>query len=469
MAKAPISAGVRLVATLSIACAAPGAFAQTPTETSSAAPSTLEPTATASAAATPADPEAAARARGLVRDVRPEGEDDIQPLHLALRLPSHIIELAFTPLLPVAIAIERYHLLSRLLDLITNDEKTIAVVPIFDPFNGSGMGFGGSFVYNEPLGSADRLVVLGLIRTNRDRNLSVNFSRRIPSLSGRTISLGASYSADHDTRYFGIGGERTADDQRIIRTDAVDARVGTTLLDPARLPEYDASIELAYRRRRLGVGSGDRAPILVENDSIPLPPGFGRVLDYPELTLEASYDSRDSLGRTTKGSVGRLRLVGTRDVNDGNTSAIRATATFATFLPILPLYRTLFLSVGMEAAIPFIPGDQVPLHQLVNLGGSTTLRGYVDDRYIDRLGWWATAEYRFRFYEYAGSSMQLSAAMFADFGKVGNEPIDLVTGDFPWSVGFNLRAEQNLVLLGRVQVGFSPDGFRFSVGFGEVL
>ncbi|MCA9548417.1 MAG: BamA/TamA family outer membrane protein [Myxococcales bacterium] len=417
-----------------------------------------EPTATSSAAED-----------GLVRRERPEEGPGLEVGRLALRFPGALIELAFTPLLPVAVAMDKYHLLDRVIDLLTNDDKTIAFVPVVDPFNSSGLGLGGSLIYNEPLGSADRLVLLGLMRTNRDRNFSIHLSRRVPTFSGRTLSLGASYSADHDTRYFGIGQERTKDDQRIIRTDAVNASFSFTLLNPARLPEYDAEVEVAYRRRRLGLGTGTRAPVLVENDNIPLPAGFGQVLDYPELTLSLLYDSRDSLGRTTRGMVGRLQVVATRDMNDGNTSAIRTSGSFAVFIPVLPLYRTVFLSVGVAAAIPFIPGDRVPLHQLVNLGGTNTLRGYVADRYLDRLGWWATAEYRFKFYEYEASSMQLSAAAFVDTGKVGAEPVDLVKGTLPWSVGVNIRAEQNLVLLGRLQVAFSPDGFRFSVGLGEVL
>jgi len=428
---------------------------------------TLTATVTSSSAA--ADPLKAAESRGLVRQERPGQPAELEGLDLALELPAHLIELVFVPLIPVAIAIERYRLLSRFIDLITNDAKTLAVVPVIDPFNSSGLGFGGTVIYNEPLGSADRLVLFGMIRTNRDRNLSISFSRRIPSLSGRTLSLGASYGADHDTRYYGIGNDRTRSDERIMRTDSVNARIGATLLNPARLPEYDASVEIAYRRRRLGVGSGDLAPILVENDDIPLPPGFGRVLDYPELRLEGVYDSRDSLGRTTRGSVARLQLVATRDTNNGKTSAIRTTAAFATFIPVLPLFRTILLTAAVEASIPMLPGDRVPLHQLVNLGGTNRLRGYVSNRFLDRIGWWATAEYRFRFYEYAASSMQMSAALFVDAGKVGKEPIDLVKGPLPWSVGINLRAEQNLVLLGRVQFAVSPDGFRFSIGFGELL
>ena len=104
-----------------------------------------EPTATSSAAED-----------GLVRRERPEEGPGLEVGRLALRFPGALIELAFTPLLPVAVAMDKYHLLDRVIDLLTNDDKTIAFVPVVDPFNSSGLGLGGSLIYNEPLGSADR-------------------------------------------------------------------------------------------------------------------------------------------------------------------------------------------------------------------------------------------------------------------------------------------------------------------------
>lgn len=386
---------------------------------------------------------------------------------LLLRIPQHLLELSFVPLMPVATVFERYHLIPRTLDLLTNEEKTVGVFPVIDPFNASGVGVGASLIYNDPLGSADRLVLFGLLRENRDRQVSLSFGRRIPELSGRVLSLSAGYQADHDTRFFGVGGRQAREDQRLLRRDHVDASLGFTLLGAEVLPEYQVELRAAYRRRRLASGSGDRAPSLVPGDILALPPGFDQTLDYPELTLRFSYDSRDSLGRTSRGLMGDLETVATHDINGGGTGGLTFTSRFAAFIPVLPLHRVLFLSAGLSAALPF--AEELPLHQLVRLGGSRTLRGYVSDRFLDRLGWWATAEYRYEFFQYADSGIGLSAALFADAGKVGRNPENLVDGPIPWSVGLGLRLEQTLILIGRAQVAYSPEGFRFSVGFGELL
>lgn len=408
-------------------------------------------------------------ADALTTKVRPEIDPGIDWPTLILRLPQDLLELAFTPLMPVVVAFERFHLVDRIFSLLTNEEKTLAFIPVVDPFNASGIGVGGTVLYNDPLGSDDRLVLLGVVRENRDRIISLSFGRRLPSLSGRAFSMSGAYEADHDRRFYGTGPGTVESDERLVRVDGVDASVSFQLLAPARVPEYSADVEVAYRRRRIGVGSGDRAPSLAPNDVVEVPAGFGRTLDYPELTLETTFDSRDSFGRTTRGMVARLSSTFTHDVSGGSTGGVRIQGDFSTFIPLLPLYRVLFFTVGAAGTIPVGEDTSVPLHQLVALGGSSRLRGYPSDRFLGRMGWWATAEWRYRFYEYEDSSIGMSAVFFGDVGQVADDFDDLGELDLPWSVGFSLRAEQNLFLLGRAQIAYSPRGFRFSVGVGEVF
>lgn len=405
----------------------------------------------------------------LTTEVRPETDPGLDLPVLVLRLPQHLMELAFVPLMPVATIFEKYDVVGHLFDLFTNDDKTIGIFPIIVPFNASGVGLGAAFLYNDPLGSADRFVLTTLIRENRDRTISFSFSRRFPSFGGRTVSLSANYDADHDQRYFGIGPKTRRDQERLMRVDEVGANLGVTVFAPRQYPEYTASLRLGYLRRRLAVGTGDRAPSVAPNDVVAVPAGFGRTLDYPALTLESVYDSRDSFGRTTKGFVGRLASIVSHDVNGAASGGVRVEGTVAGYIPLLPLYRTFFVSLSAAGTIPLNGGDDPPLHMLVDLGGSDRLRGLVNDRFLGRLGWWATAEWRYRFYEYAASTMGLSAVLFADVGQVGDEPEELWSTPLPWSVGFSLRAEQNLILLGRMQVAYSNEGFRFSVGAGEVF
>lgn len=402
----------------------------------------------------------------LTSDVRAEGEPAFDPLRLLLDLPQAFIELAFVPIMPIAVAFDRWHLAERLFDLLTNDEQTLAVVPVIDPFNSSGLGLGLTVVHNDPLGSQDRTVLVGLVRTNRDRSVSLSFRRRLPFLSGRVFGFGASYSVDRDTRYFGLGGEQDEASQRRLRTDAVNAATG---IDLFRFLDFDVDMELAYRRRELSNGTFPGELGVADDDLLTPPPGFGAALDYPELTFRLNYDTRDSISRTTTGWIAQIETSATKDVNGGDTSGFRTTATVGTFFELLPLYRVLVLTVGASAAVPLDGDDDVPLHHMINLGGSNRLRGYVSDRFIDRLGWWATAEYRYYFFEYAATGYGLSATLFADAGRVGRNPSDLIEGPIAWSVGFGMRAEANLLLLGRFQVAISPDGLRFSVGVGEVF
>ena len=411
---------------------------------------------------------AAERARWS-RAVAPEPEPELDLGRLMLRLPAHFIELAFAPLLPVAAVFERYHVVDRFFDLVTNDARTRALVPVIEPFSSSGLGFGAVLLYNDPLGSPDRLSIVGLVRTNRDRSISLSLSRRLPSLSGREISVSAGYNVDHDSRFYGVGPDTADTDERLVRRDAVDAQVELTLLNPSELPEWEAAAAVAYRRRRLSTGNGPQAPGLTRTDLVRPPPGFGRSLDFPELRIRTTYDSRDSEGRTTRGFFADLQLAFTADTNGEELSGTRLTGRLGAFIPVLPLFRVLFLTVGAAGSARVFGGSNLPLHFHTSLGGSNILRGYQRDRFVDRLAWWATAEYRFRFYEYAASSMQISAALFADTGRVGGKVSELVEGPLPYSVGLGLRFEQNLLLLGRLQVAYSPEGLRITVGIGDLL
>lgn len=409
----------------------------------------------------------------LTTDVKKEGEASLDIPRLLLNIPQAFVELVLSPLKPIALAFERYHLLPRLIDLITNDAKTLAIIPVIDPFNNSGLGFGAVLLHNDPFGSQDRIIVSGNVRLNGDRQISMSVAQRLPALSGRVFRFSAAYEADQDTRYFGLGGESQSEDVRRLRTDRIAVSTGIDILQG----DWDMRVSVAYRRRKLSTGKSPQDPVLVLSDStLPtnfLPPDFDQVfdrfLDYPEATFSFGYDSRDALGRTTRGFQANIEVSVSHDLNGANTGGISTAAAIGAFIPILPRNRTLYLALGAEAAVPFMVGDEVPLHQLVRFGGSSTLRGYVGDRFLDRLGWWGTAEYRYRFYEYGGTGQTLSAVLFTDVGKVGRNPIDLVKGPIAYSVGLGLRAEHNLFLAGRVQFAVSPDGFRFSIGFGEVL
>ena len=411
---------------------------------------------------TPADP--------LFRAVRPPDPVRLEPLRLLGRLPGELLELTFVPLIPLVQAVERYRIAERIIDVITNDELTFAAAPIIEPFNTSGLGLGAVVLQNEPLGSPDLLVAIGLVRLNGDRQLSVSLGRRLPGLSGRVVQVAGAYSVDRDIGWFGLGPDSELSDQRLLRRDDLRVTAGLSELFP-NVINIDASFGFGYRRRGLSTGTGDQAPPLRRDGDVSVPPGFDRDADYLEGEAFLRFDTRDGLGRTTRGLVWSLSANGSHEVAVGSggapTGGVLGTSQFTLFLPVLPRNRVVVLSAGVSAALPLFDGDEVPLHQLVNLGGANTLRGYQPDRFIDRFGWWSSAEYRFLLSDYGGSLLGLSGAVFVDVGRVSRRFEDLVPGNLPWSVGLGLRFETDVLLLGRVQVALSPDGVRFSVGVGE--
>jgi hypothetical protein len=406
----------------------------------------------------------------LFRVVRPPRPVDLEPGRLLLSLPGSILELGFVPVIPVLIALERYRIVDRVISLVTNDELTFAAAPIVEPFNVSGLGIGAVAAYNDPLGSPDRIILLGLGRLNGDRQLNFTVGRRVPPLSGRVINFSANYEVDRDIGWFGLGSDSTIEDQRLMRRDEILVQIGMSEGFPSVI-NLDAGFDLGYRRRGLFTGDGPQAPPLRPEGEVELPPGFGRALDYLEASLRFRFDTRDGLARTTRGVVVELRGDGSREIlgeaDRPGTGGVRGTAQLAWFIPVLPRNRVLLLSGGVSAAYPFSSGGEVALHQLVNLGGADTLRGYQPDRFLDRLGWWGSAEYRFLLSNYGGSLVGFSGAVFADVGKVGSGVEDLVSGNLPWSFGLAILAETDIFLLGRVQMGISPDGVNFSVGVGE--
>jgi outer membrane protein assembly factor BamA len=253
--------------------------------------------------------------------------------------------------------------------------------------------------------------------------------------------------------------------RRLLRIDAIDVDLDAQLLDPAT-SDLRLYLGAAFRRRETRTGVGAE-PGLVRDGALAIPGGFEEELHYPVGRLRLELDTRDSRGRTTRGVVASLEGAFTADVEDAGTSVFRGSARVALFAPVLPLHRVLFLSLGASAAVP-LRGDEVPLHELVHLGGGGSLRGYDSDRFAGAVGWWGSAEYRYKVFQEADTGHGLSGALFLDVGATARSLEAVLLAPVRWSAGFALRVETNLFLLGRLQLGFSPEGVQVTLAVGEL-
>lgn len=383
-----------------------------------------------------------------------------------LRLPEHATRVALTPLALALGAAERAALDRRIYDLLTNEDRTAILFPVVRLGSTDGLGVGATWRHEDLLGGAEELRLSALGFLDGDWRASAGFRTHLAPLAGRWLGVQVRGEDESDQRYFGIGGETDEEDERVLDVRAVDAVVAFDVL-PRRVARVDLVIHAGYHRRRLGPGEHPDLPPVgaVPGDDVTPPPGFRRTLDYPAGGLLVRYDSRDARGRTTRGVLHRTGVVVTRAVG-ADLGAVRATSDTALYLELAPRGRVLVLALAGGAAAPLGPGDEVPLHRLVTLDKTNGLRGYPDGRFRGRYGWRGTVEYRYPVYEFQNSGTGVSAVLFADGGRVADEPADLVDDPLRWSVGFGLRGVTPVSLLFGLQVGFSPEGAELLFGIG---
>ncbi|MBX3160723.1 MAG: BamA/TamA family outer membrane protein [Deltaproteobacteria bacterium] len=99
--------------------------------------------------------------------------------------------------------------------------------------------------------------------------------------------------------------------------------------------------------------------------------------------------------------------------------------------------------------------DEVPFTELPSLGGAVYLRGYLLERFRDRVAAVATAEYQWDL------SRALHASVFGDVGRVYPGLDDLTLDGLRFGFGIALEMHSHNALLGRISLATSIDGGAF--------
>ena len=116
-------------------------------------------------------------------------------------------------------------------------------------------------------------------------------------------------------------------------------------------------------------------------------------------------------------------------------------------------------------------GD-LPFYDLPSLGGSSTLRGYIANRFTDDSAWHAVAEYRFwvipRGFRLTRTIRieRVGLALFGELGTVAPSLGDLPEARIHASYGVGLRISLERLAVFRADLGFSDEGTNLTVAFG---
>lgn len=208
---------------------------------------------------------------------------------------------------------------------------------------------------------------------------------------------------------------------------------------------------------------------------------FAAADDRDMLWVEGGvrYDTRDSLHNPYTGwqiGLHTHAAVLQTDGDVGGTTTLHGSKVFA----VPPLFHdggdrdeahppTDCLAFGAFISDSF---GQLPFYSLPSLGGSRSLRGYINNRFTGEAAWHAAAEYRFWFVPRGFAITdkvrieRVGAALFYELGNVGAGLDGLFDAEPHDSWGTSLRFSLERTALFRFDLGFSDEGSNFSIAYG---
>ncbi|MBA3395774.1 MAG: BamA/TamA family outer membrane protein [Deltaproteobacteria bacterium] len=425
----------------------------------------------------PPPPPAASAAVAGTEHLTTETYDRDQPIDLhwhILNVPGYLLEIVVMPITLAVEYTERHYIHRRVADLLSFYDGKIKISPRFKLAFGDGLGVGAAIKFPKLLSRSAKLSFGGMYRLNRDWKLDADYLQRIGFIERRALHIDGFAEHDGNARYYGIGGDTPEADRRAMLDDEQALVVG---LDVFARDTYDWSgiVELGVFRQHLGPGiepmlkPGEvpHEPLGSPGDHVELPPGFNDTSVLGHLGLGLRYDTRDTKGRPTKGSIVDGKLKARSDVA-GALSGVKFEFSTQLFLSVLPDARLFVVTVGGSAAVPIFTDSEIPLNTLSILGREHRLRGYDRGRFRDYYAGWVNVEYRYPIYEYLTTGAGLDAFLFTDVASAFGED-KLTAKRVRYSTGVGFRGAHETRLVFESFVGWSPEGFQFVIGAEQKL
>ena len=178
------------------------------------------------------------------------------------------------------------------------------------------------------------------------------------------------------------------------------------------------------------------------------------------LTVFASirYDSRESYINASRGQVAEIEFESGGSWLLGNYSVTRTTLALQT-------YHVLFYPKTVFAARlwgQMVGGTDLPVNALASVGGTGTLRGYPQDRYLDRVAGVLNAEIRFPL------SWRIGGIIGLDAGKVAGSMTQFTLGKWAVNPVAGLRFYMDTFVI-RADLGFGRETTGFYLNFGQLF
>ena len=289
----------------------------------------------------------------------------------------------------------------------------------------------------------------------------------------------AGYEKTLTRRFFGFGSRTRAADETSYTEELAAAGAGIRVSLPDPGSDWVVRSDLQAERHALARGRVTGVPSTEEiaafADDVADGDGVSQIWSHNSF----GWDTRDSMHQPYEG----IRIGGTANLcagSGGETGAIVGVDGQHVFaLPPL-LHRG---AVGREENPPtdvlafgaFVHdtvGD-LPYYSLPTLGGTNTLRGYIQNRFTDRAAAHFSAEYRVNLlargivFTDTLRIERVGLGVFYDCGTVADGVGELADGRFLDSYGFGFRLAFAREAVFRIDWGFCNEGTNFTLAFGN--
>ena len=289
----------------------------------------------------------------------------------------------------------------------------------------------------------------------------------------------AGYENSLTRRFFGLGADTKESAESSYSDQTAFARFGFELAVPD--PGDNVVVGASLRGEWHDLGRGEVGGKPDTKDAFPVAFALADDTWLVWLETELRYDTKDSQRLPYEGFDVGAKIDAALLQNDWNVGAVFSLFGSKFFaLPGLlhdggdpdeenPPTDVLAFNLKTRTTA----GD-LPFYALPSLGGSRTLRGFIQGRFRDRSLWHLSAEYRFwvlpRGFPIPFTETlrveRTGLTIFGDVGSVADDWWDLFSAKVRPVIGIGVVATLERAAPFRVDIGFSSEGVEVTAGFG---
>lgn len=333
-------------------------------------------------------------------------------------------------------------------------ESTFEPFPIVSYDTDVGFGYGAKAFYLNPLGKNESVDLILFNSTKGERWYRFVFS--LPDFElrqGRTYPLAIDCVVDYDkylkNNFFGVGNLSRFDDREFYTREPLELSI---VASSGFSPRSVGQLGFRYKSvRNFSFSDTSRLRFLE-------PRLNSETAQFHSIFASYRFDSRNSFINPSRGWV----LQGEAEYAPMSGAVNVELARWAGWIQY---YSVIFYPktvLALRAGIQSLMGDDQPVQVLLPIGGTQTLRGFPQDRFLDKTSAVFNAEIRFPiFWRFGG-------VLGYDVGKVWNSPVKIDLARWAANPVLGLRFFMDTFVV-RADLGFGNETTGFYLNFGHLF